>query len=93
MMKRMIDNMKVWLEEKRKVHQKRQTAKRAAAIGRESEKRVQTREFSGEIYLCVNDVPVMPAEGLTWDLPTAVTVAREAYKKWRWKEANYGEEA
>lgn len=90
-MKKMIDNMKAWLQKKHETRQKRQAAKRAAAIARESEQRVQTREFSGEIYLCVNDVPVMPADGLTWELPTAVAVAREAYAKWRTKEADHGE--
>lgn len=90
-MKRMIDNMKAWLQKKHEARQKRQAEKRAAAIARESERQVQTREFSGEIYLCVNDVPVMPADGLTWDLPTAVAVAREAYAKWRKKEVDHGE--
>lgn len=90
-MKRMIDNVKAWLEKKHEARQQRQAEKRAAAIARESEKQVQTREFSGEIYLCVNDVPMMPADGLTWDLPTAVAVAREAYAKWRTKEAEDGE--
>ena len=87
----MIDSMKAWLQEQREARRKSQAEQRAAAIARESEKRVQAREFSGEIFLCVNDVPVMPADGLTWDLPTAVTVAREAYAKWRTKEADHGE--
>lgn len=87
----MIDNIKAWLQTKHEARQKLQAEKRAAAIVRESEQRVQTREFSGEIYLCVNDVPVIPADGLTWDLPTAVTVAREAYAQWRKKEADHGE--
>lgn len=88
-MKRMIESMKAWLREERAARRRRRAARRATAIVRESERRVQAREFSGEIYLCVNDVPVMPAEGLTWDLPTAVTVAREAYARWREREGDH----
>lgn len=37
-MKRMIDNVKAWLEKKHEARQKRQAEKRAAAIARESER-------------------------------------------------------
>lgn len=35
-------------------------------------------------------VPVVPADGLKWDLPTVLDVAREAYIKYRKEECADG---
>lgn len=58
------------------------SCRRAAAMVRESERRVQIREYDGEMYLALDDVPVLPADGIAWDLPTAVAVSREAWTKY-----------
>ena len=64
-----------------KAHRERKAAQKAAALVRESEAIVQAREFSGEVYVCFNNVPILPADGLTWDVPTTLAVAREAWLK------------
>ncbi len=51
---------------------------------------VQVREFYGEVFVCMDGVPVVPADGLKWDLPTVLDVAREAYIKYRKEECAYG---
>lgn len=84
-----LTNIKMWLSAKRKAHRERKAAQKAAALVRESEAIVQTREFSGEVYVCFNNVPILPADGLTWDVPTALAVAREAWLKWKEKEAEH----
>jgi hypothetical protein len=84
-----LTNIKMWLSAKRKAHRERKAAQKAAAIVRESEAIVQAREFSGEVYVCFNNVPILPADGLTWDVPTALAVAREAWLKWKEKEAEH----
>lgn len=60
----------------------RSQRRRAATLVREADGRVQIREFDGEMYLSVDNVPVLPADGIAWDLPTAVAVSREAWVKY-----------
>lgn len=84
-----VTNIKMWLSAERKAHRERKAAQKAAALERESKERVQAREFNGEVYLCYNNVPLVPADGLSWDIPTALAVARESWLKWKDKEAGY----
>lgn len=84
-----LTNIKMWLSAKRKAHRERKAAQKAAALVRESEAIVQAREFSGEVYVCFNNVPILPADGLTRDVPTTLAVAREAWLKWEEKEAEH----
>ena len=84
-----VTNIKMWLSTKRKAHRERKAAQKAAALVRESEAIVQAREFSGEVYVCFNNVPILPSDGLTWDVPTTLAVAREAWLKWKEKEAEH----
>lgn len=84
-----LTNIKMWLSAKRKAHRERKAAQKAAALVRESEAIVQAREFSGEVYVCFNNVPILPADGLTWDVSTTLAVAREAWLKWKEKEAEH----
>lgn len=84
-----LTNIKMWLSAKRKAHRERKAAQKAAALVRESEAIAQAREFSGEVYICFNNVPLLPADGLTWEVPTALAVAREAWLKWKEKEAEH----
>lgn len=84
---KILDNINAWLSAERKARRARKAAKKAAEFVRESEAIVQAREFSGEVYVCFNNVPILPADGLTWDVPTTLAVAREAWLKWKEKEA------
>lgn len=67
---KILEDIKAWLSAKREARRKKQAALRAAALVRESEERIQAREFNGEVYLCYNNVPLVPDDGLAWDIPT-----------------------
>ena len=86
---KMIESMKLWLESWTAARKEKTAEKRKTALARESEVVIQAREFNGEVYLCVNNEPIVPADGLSWDLPTALTVARDSWFKWKEKEARY----
>ena len=86
---KILEKIKLWLRAERKARRERKAAEKSAALVRESESRVQAREFGGEVYLCYNNVPLVPADGLSWDIPTALVVARESWLKWKEKEAGY----
>ena len=86
---KILENIKVWLSAEREARRVKKASRKAAALVRESEAVVQAREFSGEVYLCYNNVPLLPADGLTWDLQTSLSVAREAWLKWKEKEGEH----
>lgn len=86
---KILEDIKAWLSAKREARRKKQAALRAAALVRESEERIQAREFNGEVYVCYNNVPLVPDDGLAWDVPTTLAVARESWLKWKEKEAAY----
>ena len=86
---KILEDIKAWLSAKREARRKKQAALRAAALVRESEERIEAREFNGEVYLCYNNVPLVPDDGLAWDIPTTLAVARESWLKWKEKEAAY----
>ena len=86
---KILDELKAWLNAEREARRAKKAAKKAAALVRESETVVQAREFSGEVYVCFNNVPLLPADGLTWDVPTTLAVAREAWLTWKEKEAEH----
>ena len=86
---KILEDINTWLSAKREARRKKQAALRAAALVRESEERIQAREFNGEVYLCYNNVPLVPDDGLAWDIPTTLAVARESWLKWKETEAAY----
>lgn len=51
---------------------------------------VQVREFGGEVFVRMDGVPMLPVDGLKWDLPTVLDVSREAYIKYRKEECGDG---
>ncbi len=82
-MKKMIERMKECLRENRQVRREKKAKQRHGSLVRESEVVVQAREFEGEMFLCVDNEPIVPTDGLAWDLPTALAVARESWVRWR----------
>lgn len=85
---KVLDELKAWLNAERKARNEKRL-RRKQQLWLESETIVQAREFSGEVYICFNNVPLLPADGLTWEVPTALAVAREAWLKWKEKEAEH----
>ena len=75
-----------WLAEQWQLRREKRQMDRHAAMVRASRRTVQVREFCGETYLCVNNVPLVPVEAMEWDLPTVLEVARSAWVKWRREE-------
>ena len=68
----------------------RRSEKRANRLNKEVMQRVTAEEFEGEIWVCLDGKPVVPMEGVTYDLATMLTVSRAALKKWKLREEWYG---
>lgn len=82
--------MSNFLEEiKRRIqvwHEKRAErieAERQAQLDVEACYTVQVMEFNGELYACVNGVPLFGVSDINGTLPEAVAKARQNYKDWK----------
>ena len=54
-----------------------------AALDAEARNAVQVMEFNGELYACVNGVPLFDVGEINGTLPEAVAKARQNYKDWK----------
>lgn len=79
-----------WLRSLRMASLAEAARKRRAMIERESKRAVQLREFGGDIYICLNGVPVVSGEHISGDMVLAVEEARKAWARWREEEAEHG---
>ena len=82
--------MSNFLEEiKRRIqvwHEKRAErieAERQAQLDVEARNAVQVMEFNGELYACVNGVPLFGVSDINGTLPECVAKARRNYKDWK----------
>ncbi len=58
-------------------------AERQALLDAEARKAVQVMEFNGELFACVNGVPLFGVSDINGTLPEAVANARKNYKDWK----------
>lgn len=79
-MKNVFKSLEEWAAARRKSIIKKREASRRADLVRESEEKLQVREFHGELFLCYCNVPILPGDCLAAGLLTAIDVAREAYR-------------
>ena len=71
--------IQVWHEQRAaSIEYKRQTQ-----LDAEAREVVQVMEFNGELYACVNGVPLFGVDDIKGTLPEAVAHARQNYKDWK----------
>ncbi|MDY6206799.1 MAG: hypothetical protein SPI30_08680 [Prevotella sp.] len=58
-------------------------AARQAQLDAEAREVVQVMEFNGELYACVNGVPLFGVSDINGTLPETVDKARQNYKDWK----------
>ena len=71
--------LQVWHERRAE----RIEAERQALLDVEARNAVQVMEFNGELYACVNGVPLFGVSDINGTLPEAVAKARQNYKDWK----------
>lgn len=71
--------IQVWHEQ----HAERIEAARQAALDAEAREVVQVMEFNGELFACVNGVPLFGVGDIKGALPEVVAHARRNYKDWK----------
>ena len=71
--------IQVWHEQRAE----RIEAERQAQLDVEARNAVQVMEFNGELYACVNGVPLFGVSDISGTLPEAVAKARQNYKDWK----------
>ncbi len=85
-----IETMAAWFGARRQQAEEKKKAATARSLMASARRAVQVREFSGEVYVCLEGIPVLPIDALKWDVGTALDVAREAYVKFRMEECGHG---
>lgn len=71
--------LQVWHEQRAaSIEYKRQTQ-----LDAEAREAVQVMEFNGELYACVNGVPLFGVGDINGTLPEVVAKARQNYKDWK----------
>ena len=58
-------------------------AEHQAQLDVEARNAVQVMEFNGELYACVNGVPLFGVSDINGTLPECVAKARQNYKDWK----------
>lgn len=71
--------IQVWHEQRAE----RIEAERQAQLDVEARNAVQVMEFNGELYACVNGIPLFGVGEINGTLPEAVAKARQNYKDWK----------
>lgn len=89
-MKKTFERAAAWLRGMRRRRAERRKAAVECRMVMDARRAVQVREFGGEVFVCMDGVPMLPVDGLKWDLPTVLDVSREAYIKYRKEECGDG---
>ena len=71
--------LQVWHEQRAE----RIEAERQALLDAEAREAVQVMEFNGELFACVNGVPLFGVSDINGTLPEVVAKARQNYKDWK----------
>jgi hypothetical protein len=89
-MKKTFERAAAWLRGMRRRRAERRKAAAECRMLMDARRAVQVREFGGEVFVCMDGVPMLPVDGLKWDLPTVLDVSREAYVKYMKEECGDG---
>lgn len=85
-MKKTMKTLLSWLRDRAEAAKSRRKAKESRRLEMASEKAVQLMEYGGELYVSHNGEPVLPLDGLKWDLATTLTSMRGAWVSWQERE-------
>lgn len=75
-MKKIMFAIQQWWRKVGEGYHRRKIMRMEHDIYEESMHRIQVREFSGRIYLCLDEIPLVEDEGLVEEMSDAVTEAR-----------------
>lgn len=82
-MKNFLDEIKKRIQMWHEQRADRIEAARQAELDAEARKAVQVMEFNGELFACVNGVPLFGVDDIKGTWPEAVAHARQNYKDWK----------
>lgn len=82
-MKKLFFAVKAWWKKISEEAHRQKVLKHEQNIKREALRRLQAREFEGDIYLCFDDVPIIQEVDLIGDLGYVLETAREHYLEYR----------
>ena len=60
-------------------HHRKQVMKREKELRREALRRIQVREYEGQLYFCCDDIPLLNKEDFCLDVEAILDSVRERY--------------
>lgn len=85
-MKALFKEVWTWLTACRARARAKKAQRKEAMLEQESRGAVQVMEFDGELYIGYHGEPLLPVDGLKWDLGATLTAARGAFVEWHRKK-------
>ena len=74
-----INDIRTWIMSIRKASRTKSEAKRKALIVVEANNLLQVREFSGKLFVCYRDIPIIEDSQLNCPIEVVINKAREVY--------------
>lgn len=86
-MKKSFKKAMAWLRAQRGLARERRRMSAERRLERMSEREVQVMEYGGTLYIAHGGVPLLPVDGLKWDIGAALAAMRGAYVEWHGRES------
>lgn len=81
-MKKFLSKVGTWLGARRERAKERRKNAMERRLELDSERAVQIMEFGGDIYIGYMGEPVLPIDGLKWDMAQTLVSMRGTYVEW-----------
>lgn len=90
-MKEMMKTIGAWLAKNAAARKTRHAAQRERMLEEDAKRRIQVREYEGELFVCFDDQPLMWESDLRMDMAETLKHAREIYVCYHTsKDEHYG---
>lgn len=76
---KLLTKIGAWLRTRQEQRREKMAERHSEELKQEAERVLQVREFEGELFICYNEVPLLPPTMLNADFPMIVEAARAMY--------------
>lgn len=87
----MLERVREWWHRQVMKIKKRRADRRESHLMREAERRIQVREWNGDMYICVDDIPLLWEDDLSGAMSDALKSIRDTWVNYHFQEGmSYG---
>lgn len=78
-MKKFITRLQAWYKAMRDEMRKKRRERYLMCLQQDAEERIQVREYRGDIYLCLDDIPLLGEDDVVESMGNALETMRSMY--------------